>query len=30
MQARNSNREDRGLKMLREEKGQKFAVMSEL
>ena len=30
MQARNSNREDSGLKMLREEKGKTFAIMSEL
>ena len=30
MQARNTNREDSGLKMLREEKGETFAVMSEL
>ena len=30
MQARNSNREDSGLKMLREEKGETFAIMSEL
>ena len=30
MQARNKNREDSGLKILREEKGETFAVMSEL
>ena len=30
MQARNNNREDSGLKMLREEKGGTFAVMSKL
>ena len=30
MQARNTNREDSGLKMLREETGETFAVMSEL
>ena len=30
MKARNNNREDSGLKMLREEKGETFAVMSEL
>ena len=30
MLARNKNREDSGLKILREEKGETFAVMSEL
>ena len=30
MKARNTNREDSGLKMLREETGETFAVMSEL
>ena len=30
MKARNTNREDSGLKMLREEMGETFAVMSEL
>ena len=30
IQARNTNREDSGLKMLREEKGETFAIMSEL
>ena len=30
MKARNTNREDGGLKMLREEKGETFAVMSEI
>jgi len=30
MQARNDNREDSGLTMLREETGETFAVMSEL
>ena len=30
MKARNNNREDSGLKMLREEAGETFAVMSEL
>ena len=30
MHARNTNREDSGLKMLREEKGETFAIMSEL
>ena len=30
MQARNTNREDSGLKMLREETGETFAVLSEL
>ena len=30
MKARNTNREDSGLKILREETGETFAVMSEL
>ena len=30
MKARNTNREESGLKMLREEKSETFAVMSEL
>ena len=30
MKARNTNRQDSGLKMLREEMGETFAVMSEL
>ena len=30
MQARNKHREDSGLKILREEKGETFAVMNEL
>ena len=30
VQARNNNREDSGLKMLREETGETFAIMSEL